>query len=155
MRMNSFDDNLSLFVRRMEPRDASEVALLIRQLGYDRALDEVLLWIEKMHADGESQTAFVASLEGEVVGWIEVSIQQRLQSRPFALIGGLVVKDGMRGRGIGQRLCEMADSWCWERQVKTIRVTSRSTRADAHRFYLRSGYRQIKTSLVFEKERIV
>jgi hypothetical protein len=30
-------------------------------------------------------------------------------------------------------------------------VTSRSTREDAHRFYLRDGYERIKTSAVFEK----
>jgi hypothetical protein len=32
-----------------------------------------------------------------------------------------------------------------------LRVTSRSTREGAHRFYLREGFVHTKTSLVFEK----
>jgi len=36
--------------------------------------------------------------------------------------------------------------------MERMRVTSRSTRLDAHRFYLRDGYRALKTSQVFEKD---
>jgi GNAT superfamily N-acetyltransferase len=151
--MNLADNDLPLTLRKIEPRDAPDVALLIRQLGYDRPVEEVLRWIEEPHSNGHSQTAFVACVGQEVAGWIEVSIQHRLQTQPFALIGGLVVKEGMRGRGIGQRLCKCAESWCWELDAKAIRVTSRNTRVDSHRFYERDGYRRVKTSLVFEKER--
>jgi len=100
----------------------------------------------------ETQTAFVACVGDEAVGWIEVSLERRLQNMPFALIGGLVVRDGMRGMGIGRRLCEEAERWCVERGASTIRVTSRSTREATHRFYLRDGYGLVKTSLVFEKK---
>ena len=122
-------------------------------LGYRRPVEAVLHWIETLSAKEEGQAAFVACLRGEVVGWIEVSIERRLQTAPFALIGGLVVKDGVRGLGIGRRLCEQAEAWTWQRQMDTLRVTSRSAREDAHRFYLRDGYREVKTSLVFEKKR--
>lgn len=142
-----------LVVRHIEPRDAEDVVLLIRQLGYERPVQEVLRWIEGVGSDGEIQTAYVACVEEEVVGWIEVSIAHRLQTPPFALIGGLVVKDGFRGRGIGRRLCDQAEAWSWQRQVNTLRVTSRSTREDAHRFYSLAGYQPVKTSLVLEKSR--
>jgi GNAT superfamily N-acetyltransferase len=138
-------------VRQMEPRDAAEVALLISELGYERAAEEVLTWIEGLGRD--RQTAYVASIDDKVVGWIEVSIACRLQTGPHGLIGGLVVKEGFRGSGIGRRLCEQAEAWTWQQQMDTLRVTSRNTRSDAHRFYLRDGYRQVKTSLVFEKKR--
>jgi GNAT superfamily N-acetyltransferase len=48
-------------------------------------------------------------------------------------------------------LCEEVERWAREQGLGVVRVTSRSTREAAHRFYLRDGYRQIKTSLVFEK----
>ena len=67
------------------------------------------------------------------------------------MIGGLVVSDRVRSRGIGRRLCERAEEWTRDQGLETLRVTSRSTREDAHRFYLRDGYREVKTSLVFEK----
>jgi GNAT superfamily N-acetyltransferase len=57
----------------------------------------------------------------------------------------------VRGAGIGRRLCEQAEAWSRQQGAKKIRVTSRSTREAAHRFYLRDGYRQTKISMVFEK----
>ena len=138
-------------MRPIEPRDAQQVSLLSEQLGYQRAPEEVEAWIEQLRPDRGNQAAFVACLGSEIAGWIEVSIEHRLQSPRYALIGGLVVKDGLRGRGIGRRLCEKAEAWSWEQNVSRLRVTSRSTRPEAHRFYLRDGYRAVKTSLVFEK----
>lgn len=154
MMITSFSGGESaLVVRRMEARDAQEVTALVEQLGYQRPHEEVLRWIETLASAKERQMAFVACLGDEVVGWIEVSIEQRLQSAPFALIGGLVVKDGVRGRGIGRRLCAAAEEWSWARGVRTVRVTSRSSRADAHRFYVTDGYEPVKVSQVFEKKR--
>ncbi len=75
-----------------------------------------------------------------------------MQTPPFALIGGLVVKDGVRGLRIGKRLCERAEAWSKAQGVSLIpRHLSRTTRDDAHRFYLREGYTDVKTSRVFEK----
>jgi len=142
-----------LLIRPMEPRDATEVCVLIQQLGYDRPHNQVAIWIKSLANRAEQQSAFVACVAGEVVGWIEISIEHRLQSPPFALIGGLVVKDGFRGQQIGLRLCERAEAWSWERGISKVRVTSRSSRTDAHRFYLRNGYLPAKVSQVFEKKR--
>jgi GNAT superfamily N-acetyltransferase len=82
---------------------------------------------------------------------VDVGVVLHLQSSRFALIGGLVVKEGLRGKQIGKRLCEQAEAWSREQGMRVVRVTSRSTRADAHRFYLRNGYTELKTSCVFEK----
>jgi predicted N-acetyltransferase YhbS len=136
--------------RRVRLEDVETVAELNGQLGYPTRGEEVrdrILAIQETAA----QAVFVACLDSEVVGWVDVAIAMHLQSKPFALIGGLVVKDGMRGMRIGKRLCEQAEAWAREQGVQTVRVTSRSTRQDAHRFYLREGYSDVKTSRVFEK----
>ena len=138
-------------IRRVREADAAAVAELNGQLGYPGAVDDVrerLVAIEKV----TSQVVFVACLGKEVIAWIDVALTLHLQSRPFALIGGLVVRDGHRGMRVGRRLCEAAEAWAREQGVRVMRVTSRSTRADAHRFYLRGGYKEVKTSCVFEKE---
>jgi GNAT superfamily N-acetyltransferase len=142
-----------LTIREMRPDDASEVSVLSGQLGYDRSPEEIRAWIGSLACDGHRGAAFVACVGQEIVGWIEISIERRLQTPPFAFIGGLVVKEGKRGRGIGRRLCEWAEAWSWEQGVDTLQLTSQSTRVDAHRFYLRDGYRVIKSSQVFEKTR--
>jgi predicted N-acetyltransferase YhbS len=140
-----------LEIRQIEPADAGEVSLLVTQLGYNRTAAEVAEWIAA--ADPAKQIAFVATLDGEITGWIEIAVVHHLQSAPHVLIGGLVVKEGMRGRNVGRALCRRAEDWAWSLGIDAVRVTSRSTRTDAHRFYLRDGYRIDKTSLVFEKKR--
>ena len=140
----------ALTVRLIRPEDALAVAELIVQLGHNRAAEDVRTWIDGLGAR-PGQAAFVAERNGEVVGWIEVSIEHRLQYESRGLIGGLVVRDGMRSLGIGRRLCEEAEDWTRWQGVKKMRVTSRITREDAHRFYLRDGYLQTKISKFFEK----
>ena len=140
-----------VLVRAIEPPDAEQVALLSAQLGYSRPADAVRRWIEQLTSRSSEQCAFVACVGGAICGWIEVSVQRRIQSEAFALIGGLVVKQDLRGRGIGRLLCAHAEQWSRKRQLSRMRVTSRSTRADAHRFYLNAGFLPTKTSEVFEK----
>jgi GNAT superfamily N-acetyltransferase len=140
-------------IRPMEARDADEVSVLIEQLGYHRDAGEARQWIEWMQTRRDIQIAFVACLGEQVIGWIEISIEYRLQSAPFALIGGLVVKEGYRSQQVGLLLCEHAEQWTWEQGLTTLRVTSRSSRIDAHRFYLKNGYTPTKLSQVFEKKR--
>jgi len=137
-------------VRPMALADVAAVAELVEQLSYQRTVEDVAAWIAGVRP--ETQAAFVACVADEVVGWIEVSMERRLQYAPYALIGGLVVREGMRSLGIGRRLCEEAERWCVERGAASVRVTSRSTREAAHRFYLRDGYELVKTSMVFEKQ---
>jgi len=149
--MTSRHDEGKLMVRPIEPGDARTVSTLVGQLGYTRSEQEIRDWIAA--ADASRQAALVACYGGEVAGWIEVSIERHLQSAPFALIGGLVVAEGLRGKGIGRELCRAAEAWAWQHAVEKVRVTSRSTRLDAHRFYTRDGYRVVKTSLIFEKDR--
>ena len=136
-------------IRRVRPEDAAVVAELSVALGYPATVDEVRGRIITLPA---GQAVFVACVGEEVVGWIDVALTHHLQSRPFALIGGLVVKEGLRGQRVGKRLCEEAEAWSRAQGVSVVRVTSRSTREDAHRFYLRDGYTDVKMSRVFEKK---
>jgi GNAT superfamily N-acetyltransferase len=149
------DSNSSqLTIRRVKLGDAEAVAVLSGQLGYEASPEELRQRIAKLADCEDNQAVFVACMTGEdarLVGWIDVAITYHLQSAPFVLIGGLVVQDGLRGLGIGRQLCEEAEAWTRTKGISRVRVTSRSTRADAHRFYLRDGYTEIKTSKVFEK----
>jgi GNAT superfamily N-acetyltransferase len=141
-----------LTIRRIQSRDAEAAALLSGQLGYEATTEEMRRRIAKLADHKEIQAVFVACTgDGRVVGWIDVAITYHLQSEPFVLIGGLVVQHGLRGLGVGKRLCEEAETWTRSKGISIVRVTSRSTRPDAHRFYLRDGYTEIKTSKVFEK----
>jgi predicted N-acetyltransferase YhbS len=140
-----------VLVRIISHEDAAAVAELSRQLGYEVSAEMIADQVGRLSSRAGSQIAFVACVGGDVVGWIEATITHHLQYAPYSLIGGLVVREGMRSLGIGKRLCAEVEAWSKEKGVAVVRVTSRSTREDAHRFYLRDGYERIKTSAVFEK----
>jgi GNAT superfamily N-acetyltransferase len=106
--------------------------------------------IEERAASTDS-IALGAVVNGEMVGWIDAFIERHLQSSPSAVIGGLVVRDGTRGLGIGKRLCLEIEEWARNKGISLLRVRSQIAREDAHRFYLREGYTKVKTSVVFEK----
>ncbi len=110
----------ALQIRVIEPSDAEAVAALAFQLGYERSPSQILAWLHTH--DAATQVAYVACREHEILGWIEVSIVHHLQSDPHTLIGGLVVKDGTRGLGIGRFLCEQAERWTLAQNLTTIRV---------------------------------
>ncbi len=144
------DSLVHLEVREILPEDAAEVAELSVQLGYPATEAEVRERIEAMPRRVD-HFARVACLEGRVVGWIEAEVARHLQEAPHALITGLVVREGARSLGVGNRLCLEAEAWSRRAGLPAIRATSRMTRERAHRFYLREGFVQIKTSAVFEK----
>ena len=97
------------------------------------------------------RVAFAAVVAGQIVGWIDAAMERHLQSPASAVIGGLVVREDTRGLGVGKLLCLEVEEWARSKSVPLVRVRSQIKREDAHRFYLRDGYRKVKTSLVFEK----
>jgi GNAT superfamily N-acetyltransferase len=95
---------------------------------------------------------YVAEADGTVVGWLHVFASVRLESVATAEIGGLIVDQAQRGKGVGERLVEEAEGWAQRLGLSRIRVRTRATRTEAHRFYAREGYRRTKLQHVLDKE---
>jgi GNAT superfamily N-acetyltransferase len=142
----------SLTIRTMTLEDAQAVAELSSQLGYEVSVKEIAERILQMPLNAEKQIAFVSCQGAEIVGWIEASLMTELQSPPYTLISGLVVREERRSLGIGKLLCAEIERWSRKHNVTLLRVTSRISREGAHRFYLREGFQRIKTWAVFEKK---
>jgi GNAT superfamily N-acetyltransferase len=141
---------MTMHIRSIEAQDAKAAAVLCSQLGYPTDAAAVLSRMQQIAGD-PNRAVLVACVDGEIVGWIDLSIEYHLQSEPAALIGGLVVSDTARNQGIGRQLCEAAEAWARGRGMGRTRVRSNAIRERAHAFYLRDGYRRVKTSAVFEK----
>ncbi len=69
----------SIAIREMEAGDAEVVSRRTEQLGYDRTPEEIREWIAGLDSVRGRQVALVACIAAEIVGWIEVSIERRLQ----------------------------------------------------------------------------
>lgn len=137
-------------IRRLTVEDAEAAAQLSCQLGYSCSAGDLRERIEELSRAAD-RVAFAAVLDGQIVGWIDAAMERHLQYPASAVIGGLVVREDTRGQGIGRRLCVEVEDWARSQCVPLVRVRSQIKREGAHRFYLRDGYRQVKTSLVFEK----
>lgn len=101
---------------------------------YERAFAEV-------SADPR-QRLLVLESEGRVVGTIVLILVPNIsrRGRPYALIENVVVDEGVRGRGYGEALMRYAIDQARDAGCYKVSLTSRTQRADAHRFYERLGF---------------
>lgn len=134
-------------IREAIASDAAALAALSTQLGYPAQPGEAA---ERLSALGAG-AVLVAEDAGAVLGWIHVCGIRFFQSPPFAEIGGLVVDEAARGRGVGKLLVEAAVRWAAEQGYGKLRVRSNVVREDAHRFYEREGFQRVKTQAVFDR----
>jgi GNAT superfamily N-acetyltransferase len=142
---------LRVLIRIAAVEDAPAVAELSHQLGYPVSEVEIAKRLSSYQGD-LTHCVLAAEIGDKLVGWVDVSIASHLVAGEYGEIGGLIVASGLRGRGIGSRLLTAAEEWFKSRGVSKCIVRSRSTRLEAHRFYVRENYRLEKTSAVFSKE---
>lgn len=139
---------MDVFIRLALMDDADAVASLSDQLGYTTSPDEMLIRLEKV-LNSAADCVFVAICNGKVAGWIHGFQAFRVESEPFVEIGGLVIDDHYRGNGLGKLLAEELCKWSITRNCKTIRVRSNIKRKEAHSFYKKIGFTEIKEQKVF------
>lgn len=145
----------SVVIRAMRESDAEAVHRLAVALGYPTEPARTLARIRAVLAS-DTADAFVAvdseGPEGRVLGWAHVFTAPFLESGPNAELGGLVVEDSARGRGIGAALVARTEAWARERGLRKICLRSNVIRTEAHAFYQKLGYAIQKSQFKFQKE---
>lgn len=137
-------------VRPMAQRDLAQVARLCGQLGYPTTPAQVGARFARLEESPDH--AFFVAVDGEaVLGWIHLYVYTTLESDSSVEIGGLVVDERARRRGVGRLLMIEAERWATSRSCSRIRLRSNVVRTEAHAFYARLGYRTNKTQFRFEK----
>ena len=97
-------------IRSATLNDSLALADLSVQLGYPASSRQSANRLNVI-LDSKDHTLLVACLaDATVIGWVHVFLAFRVMSDPFAEIGGLVVTEEFRKRGIGRRLLAVADS---------------------------------------------
>ncbi|MDB5231923.1 MAG: family N-acetyltransferase [Chitinophagaceae bacterium] len=138
-----------ILIREVHPDDGVAVNELSAQLGYPvsvSATAENIILILK----NKDEMIFVAQLEDNVIGWIQISYLVRLESGPFFEIVGLVVDEKYRGKGIGKSLIAEAKIWCFKKGNYKLRVRSNTKRLSTHQFYLNLDFKEVKEQKIFE-----
>jgi GNAT superfamily N-acetyltransferase len=138
---------VKLVIAQAAPNDAVALAPLFEQLGYPTQPDVIAQRLAAMSA----ATALVARDGDSIVAFVTVADREAIVGGRCATIEGLVVDDRYRSRGIGARLLAQAERWSIDRGCTTVVVRSNTKRERAHAFYLREGYRIVKSQYYFEK----
>jgi len=137
--------------RRATMDDSSALADLSTQLGYPTSPIQSANRLGEIF-DSKEHAILVACLaDGTVVGWVHVFLALRVESDPFAEIGGFVVKKEFRRQGIGRCLLAAVKEWVIQSGIAKLRVRCRSDRVDTHTFYKQLGFSKSKQQHVFDK----
>ncbi len=130
--------------------DAAAFAGLATQLGYSSTPAEVGKRLAEV-LDDPKHLVLAAISAGRVVGWAHSYVCCLVESDVFAELGGLVVGESDRGRGIGGKLLAAVEEWARQKGCGVVSVRSNVIRQQAHRFYQSHGYQRIKTQHSFRK----
>lgn len=142
-----------MWIRDARPGDWPEVSGLLAELGRPdvrgtedaepaRALFET--YLERPDIE-----AYVAELDGRVVGFVNVEFRSRLNFlTPEAWIPELIVGEDARGKGLGAALLRRCEEAARERDCWSLSLESASWRERAHAFYVREGMEDLAHAFV-------
>jgi N-acetylglutamate synthase-like GNAT family acetyltransferase len=140
---------MPIIYRKAVKEDIKTLRGLLKELGYD--VDDRTLSRRIAAIRDQGGEVIVASINGLAVGCVNTIIDIRLAEGLTGEIVSLVVSDMHRGEGIGKGLVSHAESWLKTKGCNRIRVRANAVRKEAHRFYLKLGFKEIKTQKIFTK----
>jgi len=140
-----------LSIRAARKGDIPVITRLNAQLGYPETSDTIARRFRRILRDHRDHRVFVAVVEPAVIGWVHVFIDKLLTVGPRAEIGGLVVDEGRRSRGVGSALLQGAEQWAQQKGFSQVVVHTNVVRTRAHGFYEKCGYQLLKQSRVYYK----
>ena len=137
-------------IRLAEERDVPRIVELYRELtitdskvehSRNPSLADYLRVFAEIRVDPK-QKLFVAELQGEVVGTIELLIIPNLSHNgtPFAFLENLIVTEKHRRRGLGRMLLEHAVRLAEESGCHMVELCSDVRRKEAHKLYSSMGF---------------
>lgn len=139
-------------IRQADIKDVEQIAHLCEQLEYNvtnQQIEERLTKIQHNNA----HIVYVAALANEyVIGWAHAHISDLLIIPTQAILLGLVVDKNYRCSGIGRILMQKIEEWASLAGCEGLMLRSGFRRKEAHLFYEKIGYTNIKQSLTFYKQ---
>jgi ribosomal protein S18 acetylase RimI-like enzyme len=128
------------WIRDAELNDASELAVLMCELGYETKRTEMETRL-KLILSNPAYKTFVATMDGCVCGMIgTLTCPSYEHNDAGGRILALVTLRGTRRRGIGRALIAAAEKDFVQKGIRRVALDTRLTREDAHRFYESLGY---------------
>ncbi|WP_375476064.1 GNAT family N-acetyltransferase [uncultured Nostoc sp.] len=146
--------NEKIEIRQAEIKDVERIAVLCKQLEYSVTNQQIEQRLTKIK-NNDAHIVYVATLEDEyVIGWTHTHICDSIVIPTPAILLGLVVDKDYRHNGIGRILMQQIEQWASLAGCEGVLLRSNIKRQEAHLFYEKIGYTNIKQSLTFYKKLI-
>ncbi len=157
---------MSLKIREAKRDDLDEIENMWYNLasdhqdmmrGYELSEDCRKNWrdfVEK-GLDRKNMCTFIALDHGEIVGFLNVVIRERLEifkDKYMGMILDVFVKERKRGEGVGTALTERAETWIKEKGVTVAVLTVSPENDRAVEFWEQSGY---ETYLLKKRKKLI
>ena len=139
-------------IRQAEIKDVERIDSLCEQLEYSVTNQQIEQRLTKIK-NNDAHIVYVATLEDEyVIAWAHAHICDSIVIPTPAIILGLVVDKDYRHNGIGRFLMQQVEQWASLAGCDSVLLRSNIKRQQAHLFYEKIGYINIKQSLTFHKK---
>ncbi len=127
-------------VRPADPGDSVVVQELLGQLGYAFTVEEVRARLVLLAASG-TDPVLLATEDGKAVGLIAIHCATMVHHRrPVARITALVVRDDVRGKGIGRILVDAGANLARQAGCGHMELTTAVHRTESQAFYKALGF---------------
>lgn len=143
--------NNQVIIRTAEITDTERIAILADQLGYTVTNQQAQERIYKIQNNANHILYVATSGNEDVIGWAHAYICDSIVIQTPALLLGLVVDQDHRYKGIGRLLMKQIENWTTKSGADGVLLRSNIKRKEAHLFYEKIGYTNIKQSLTFYK----
>ncbi|MBL0182682.1 MAG: GNAT family N-acetyltransferase [Chitinophagaceae bacterium] len=140
---------MNIALREATGNDSASIAELCGQLGYKTSGEKMQQRLSGL-VNNSDHCVFVATVDQTVVGWIHAFYSLTVESDPLVEIAGLVIDKEQHRKGIGQLLVNKVTEWAHTKEVGKLRVRSQVIRKEAHLFYQRIGFTEVKEQKVFD-----
>lgn len=137
-------------IRRAEESDLPAIVAMLADDPLGRGREDTSVPLAKAYRDafasvGADPNQFLAVMTqaGRVIGTLQITYLAglSLQGALRGQIEAVRIAADRRGERLGQRLLEWAVETCRQRGCRVVQLTTNKSRADAHRFYERLGFK--------------
>ena len=140
---------MNLIVRCSTPEDMPDVLELIKELAYfEKAPDAVEISSQQLEEDGFGKypafKCFVAELDNDIVGMAIIYYRYSTWKGRSLHLEDLIVKESMRGNGVGRALYTKVMEYAFEKKLKRVEWAVLNWNVDAIEFYEKTGAHVLK-----------
>lgn len=128
-----------MIIERLKEEDIPQLLELYKAFGPVKAtMDEAVKNYEEIQ-ENEDYLLLAAKEDGVVVGSM-LGVCCKGLTMPFLVIEDVIVKDGLREKGIGRKIMESLDEFAKSRDCVYSILVSSAFRTGAHKFYEKVGF---------------